>query len=173
MQLTCPCCQARFPIEAALTDDAARQAVAAALRLPHGLGPLILRYMGLFRPEKRALSWERAARLLTELAGAIEAGEVTRHGRAWPAPHEYWRTALEQLLARSDKLTRPLRSHAYLYEVVAGLAAKAEGQQEAKAESDRGYRYNRASGGLQPARAHIDRARGQAEAAKLKRALKR
>lgn len=67
MQLTCPCCFARFPVEAALTDEAARQAVAAALKLPAPLGDLLLRYIGLFRPDKRALSWDRASRLLAEL----------------------------------------------------------------------------------------------------------
>lgn len=134
MQLTCPCCFARFAIEAALTDDAARQAVAAALKMPAPLGDLTLRYLALFRPAKRALSWDRAARLLNELLEPIQAGRVERHGRSWAAPLDAWRDAFEQMLARRDKLTLPLASHGYLFEIVAGGASKVEGRAEAEAE---------------------------------------
>lgn len=44
MQITCPCCNARFPLEAALTDEAARQAVAEAItveELPASLRELV------------------------------------------------------------------------------------------------------------------------------------
>lgn len=137
MQLTCPCCFARYAIEAALTDDAARQAVAAALKLPAPLGDLTLRYLALFRPSKRALSWDRAARLLNELLEPIQAGRITRHGRAWAAPLDTWREAFEQMLARRDKLTLPLASHGYLFEIVAGGASKIEGRAEAAAEQQK------------------------------------
>lgn len=137
MQITCPCCFARYAIEAALTDDAARQAVAAALKLPAPLGDLILRYMAFFRPSKRALSWDRAARLLAELLEPIQAGRIERHGRAWSAPLDYWREALEQMLDRRDKLQLPLKSHGYLFEIVAGLSSKAEGRVETAAEQEK------------------------------------
>lgn len=133
MQLTCPCCAARFPIEAALTDEQARQAVATALQLPDSLGDRLLRYMALFRPAKRALSWDRATRLLGQALTMMQAGEIERKGKAWRAPEWAWREGLEQVLARRDKLDLPLTSHGYLLEIVAGIAAR-EGE---KAEAAR------------------------------------
>lgn len=143
MHLTCPSCAARFSIEAALTDDAARAAVAAALKMPAPLGDLTLRYLALFRPDKRALSWDRAAKLLAELLAPIQAAQVERHGRVWAAPLELWRQALEQMLERRDGLQLPLKGHGYLFEIVAALAGKAEGRSEHKAEAEKSYRHSR------------------------------
>lgn len=131
MQLTCPCCAARFPIEAALTDEQARQAVATALQLPAPLGDRLLRYVGLFRPAQRALSWDRVGRLLGELLEMIDGGAVERKGKSWAAPMAAWQEALEQMLTRRDKLDLPLTSHGYLLEIVAGVAQKAGEQKEA------------------------------------------
>lgn len=147
MQVTCPCCSARFPIEAALADDAARQAVAAALKLPAPLGDLLLRYIALFRPEKRALSWPRAAQLLGELCEAIKRGQVERDGRAWAAPLEAWRAALEQMVNQRDTLTLPLKSHGYLYKIIAAQANRAEGHQEQRTERQRTQRDGARSDG--------------------------
>lgn len=150
MQLTCPCCFARFAIEAALTDDDARRAVAVALKMPAPLGDLILRYIGLFRPAKRALSWAHAAKLLTELLGPIQAGRVERNGRTWAAPAEAWKAAIEQMLAQRDRLTLPLKTHGYLFEIIAGQANKAEAQAESKAEETKRERPHRDVGETLP-----------------------
>lgn len=172
MQLTCPCCSARYPIEAALADEAARQAVAAALQLPAPLGELLLRYIALFRPSKRALSWDRAAKLLTELSASIRASQVERNGRAWAAPQESWRAALEEMLERRDKLTLPLRSHGYLFEIVCGFAAKGEARSEQQAETDKRYRYSRGhTGGPVKVAKVIDRDKGRAGARKMRELL--
>jgi hypothetical protein len=157
MQLTCPCCFARFAIEAALTDDAARQAVAAALKMPAPLGDLTLRYLALFRPSKRALSWDRAARLLNELLEPIQAGRVERHGRTWAAPLDAWRDALEQMLARRDKLTLPLASHGYLFEIVAGGASKIEARNESAAEQKKRHPQRAAQGAPAQVGEHLTR----------------
>lgn len=172
MQITCPCCFARFSIEAALTDDAARQAVATALKLPAPLGDLILRYMAFFRPSKRALSWDRAAKLLNELLNPIQAGRIERHGRGWAAPLDYWREALEQMLDRRDKLQLPLKSHGYLFEIVAGLASKAEGRVETATEQQK--RHPQRSTGSQPVAVKklIDPARVEGHLERLKGAAK-
>lgn len=150
MHLICPACAARFSIEAALTDEAARTAVAAALKMPAPLGDLTLRYLALFRPHKRALSWDRAAKLLTELLAPIQAAQVERHGRAWAAPLELWRQALEQMLERRDALQLPLKSHGYLFEIVAALAIKNAGAQEHKAEAQKCHRPRQSSNGPVP-----------------------
>ena len=124
MRLTGPCCGAQNSLEALLNDAAARQAVAAALALP-GLGDRLVRYLGLFRAPKHGLTWDRAARLLEELNTALAAGQITRHGQDWPAPLDYWKSALDQVLDARPSLTLPLKTHGYLYEVVLGHSRKA------------------------------------------------
>lgn len=130
MNFTCPGCNLVFPAEAALVDHQAREAVRAALLLPSPLGDRVLRYLGLFRPAKRTLSWDRAARFLVELLDPITAGRIERNGRAWVAPLSTWEVALDDILAKRDKLQLPLKSHGYLFEIVAGLSSKAEGISE-------------------------------------------
>ncbi len=159
MQLTCPCCFARVAIEAALTDDAARQAVAVALKMPAPLGDLTLRYLALFRPAKRALSWDRAARLLNELLEPIQAGRVERHGRTWAAPLDAWREAFEQMLARRDKLSLPLASHGYLFEIVAGGASKIEARTEAESEKKKRHPQRTNQGGPAQVGEHLTKLR--------------
>lgn len=111
-------------------DYQAREAVRAAFLLPAPLGDRLVRYLGLFRPKSRALSWDRVARLLSELLEPINAGRVERNGRAWVAPLSVWELALDEILAKRDKLQLPLKSHGYLFEIVAGFASKAEGAAE-------------------------------------------
>jgi hypothetical protein len=136
MRLTCPCCGAQNSLEALLTDAAARQAVAAALALP-GLGDRLTRYLGLFRPTGgRGLTWDRVARLLEELNAALAAGQVERHGQVWPAPLDYWKIALDQMLDNRPTLTLPLKTHGYLYEVVTGLSRKATEATAVRQEAD-------------------------------------
>lgn len=143
MIVTCPCCHARYAIEAGLNDDAARQAVAAASKLPGQLGDLVLRYIALFRPEKRALSWDRAARLLTEISDMIQAGRIERHGRLWAAPVEAWRDAITEMLNRRDKLTLPLDGHGYLLAIIEGRASKTEAREETRTEQTRRHAPDR------------------------------
>lgn len=146
MVVTCPCCFARFAIEAALTDDDARRAVAAALKMPAPLGELVLRYIGLFRPAKRALAWDRAAALIDALLLPIQAGRVERHGRMWAAPIDAWRVALNEMLDRREKLQLPLKSHGYLFEIVMAQANKTEARIERQAEEEKHRRAHRDNG---------------------------
>lgn len=158
MRLTCPCCGGLFSIEAALADAQARQAVAAALQLPAGLGDRVLRYLGLFRPPERGLSWDKATRLLVELHDAIRAAQVTRHGRDWPAPQDYWRMALDQMLDARPTLTLPLKTHGYLFEIVVGIAQKAEARREQAEEEQRKKPRYGAETGIQPLSALLETA---------------
>jgi hypothetical protein len=111
--------------------------------LPGPLGDRLLRYLRLFSPRSRALSPDRAARLLTELLGPIAEAKVERHGRTWPAPLDYWSHALDEILSRREQLQLPLRSHGYLLEIVAAIAGKAEARTEAKVEQTRAYALGR------------------------------
>jgi hypothetical protein len=137
MRLTCPCCGATVSLEALLNDTAARHAVAIALALPANLGPRLLRYLSLFRPAQRSLTWDRAAHLLGELQAMIDAGQIQRQGRSWAVSPSAWQTALDEMLERRASLTLPLKSHGYLLEILAGQANQAEARQEAQVEADR------------------------------------
>jgi hypothetical protein len=131
MHITCPACGAVASLDAVLAHDAARAALVRALdHTP--LGRRLVRYLALFRPAKRALSWERTAQILTELLDMVEAARITRDGRVWPAPPAYWEAALDEILARRDagQLRTPLKSHGYLLEIIAGLGNRAEAQAE-------------------------------------------
>lgn len=139
MQLTCPSCFARFPLEAALNDDEARHALARAFEFPPALAKPVMRYLACFAPRQRALQWPRVVRLLDELVPAIRSGRVVRHGREWAAPIEAWQMALDTVLRARDagKLRLPLKSHGYLFEIVAAAADSAEARDEAATEAKR------------------------------------
>ena len=126
-------------LDGLIATEAARDAVIAALGLPAPLGKLILQYIGMFRPPKRQLSWDRVAALFSELALPMAHGKIERKGRAWSAPLEYWRAALEEILAKRDTLRLPLKSHGYLYEIIVGYAGKTEAAQEALREPSRAH----------------------------------
>lgn len=131
--IVCPCCQSVFPLEAALNDLAAREAVAAAFKLTT-FGDLLLGYINLFKPPKRVLSMSRATRLLQELLPMIHEANITFAGRIWSAPQSYWKMALGEMIEKRDKLTLPLKSHNYLLTIIKGYSDKAEAQAEAKTE---------------------------------------
>lgn len=138
MKIVCPVCQAEFPLEAAMNDVAARQAVVKAFELTE-LGSLLIRYVTLFKPAKQALSMARLAKLLEELVPMVKAGQITRNGTLYPAPQAYWQQAIESMLMQRDKLTLPLKSHGYLLEIISGYANKASGQAERANEQGRKY----------------------------------
>lgn len=136
MILTCPCCAGRFSIEAALTDEQARQAVAAALKLPAPLGDRVIRYLALFRPKQQALRWDKAARLLTELTEAVNAGQIEHEGRTYAAPRYIWEIALDKMLGKPPK-GLPLKNNGYLWQVIVSVREELAARQEAQIEEAR------------------------------------
>jgi hypothetical protein len=135
MNLICPCCHAVYPIEAALNDLAGRQAIVEAFKLTT-FGDLLLGYVKLFTPPKRALSNMRMGKLLEELLPLIRAASIERNGRVLNAPQDYWRMALAEMLAKRDggTLTLPLKSHGYLLTIIEGYNLKAEARKEQQHE---------------------------------------
>lgn len=135
MNLICPCCHAVYPIEAALNDLAGRQAIVEAFKLTT-FGDLLLGYVKLFTPPKRALSNMRMGKLLEELLPLIREAKIERNGRILNAPQDYWRMALAEMLAKRDggALTLPLKSHGYLLAIIEGYNLKAEARQEQQVE---------------------------------------
>lgn len=142
MRLSCPACGSTISLDAALAHEGARGAVMIALQLPAPLGKLLIQYVALFRPAKRALSLDRLASLLGDLLPMIQAAQIERNGRVWPAPQENWHIALGQMIAGRDRLALPLRSHGYLLEILVAIAGKAEAAVEKKREEQRAYPYS-------------------------------
>jgi hypothetical protein len=138
MKTTCPACGAVASLDVLIGHEGARDAVMVALSLPAPLGKLLVQYVAMFRPPKRNLSMDRLASLLGELQPDIAAAKIERGGRIWSAPQDYWRMGLEEIVAKRDKLTLPLKSHGYLLEIICGYSNKAEAKQEAAVEARRG-----------------------------------
>lgn len=143
----CPDCGTVRPITEYLSEARARQALHAALKLDPRLADPLLEYLLLFAPPGRKLAANKLVRLLTELGDMVGAGQVTRGHMTYATPTDYWRMGLEEMIARRDRLTLPLKSHGYLQEVVCGIANKAAGVTERKAEEVRSYRHHRESTG--------------------------
>lgn len=139
MKFTCPNCYETLSLAALIEHDASREAVRLALEFPSPLGKQLLQYASLFKPAQRALSMDRFASILSDLLPMIQAAQIERNGRLWPAPQDYWKQAFESMLAGRDKLTLPLKSHGYLLEIISGFANKAEAKAEAKHEQGRKY----------------------------------
>ena len=120
MKTRCPCCGASASLEVLITHDEARSLMVALAGISDELAKAALRYLGLFRPGERDLSWARAAKLLGELVPLIQSGEITRKRQSYPAPREAWIWAFNRVIEARDsgKLTPPLTSHGYLFEIL-------------------------------------------------------
>lgn len=133
MKLRCPNCGASLSLDALLAQEETREAVLAAFRLGGVLGQALLRYIGLFRPAQRELSFGRVAKLINELLPEVERGEIERDGKRYPAPVEAWCWAIQSMLDKRERMRLPLTSHGYLKEVIsswsgAQLPAERPGQ---------------------------------------------
>ena len=141
-QVSCPNCRAVMSLDILLAEDAPRDALNAILDVhPAGdsfIKPL-LRYVGLFAPAKSQMSHSRIATLVNELAPMIREARIERNGRTYSCPMDYWRQGFDHMLAQRDqgRLTLPLKSHGYLFEVLAGIADKAEARAETHTERQR------------------------------------
>lgn len=138
MKLVCPVCQAEFLLSAALNDRAARDAIVLAFRMTE-IGDVLISYVQLFKPAKRALSLSKLEKMLTELVPIVTAGKVSVQGTEYPAPQAYFRQAMETMLASRESLTLPLSNHRYLFKIIAGYTQKANGQAELAKEQGRKY----------------------------------
>lgn len=139
MKCRCPVCGASFSLDVLIAHDGARDAIYAAGQLPASMFPLILQYVGLFRPRKSVLSMDRVARLFSQLLEPIREHRVRFDGVDWPASDEMWMAALSSTInrARNHKLDLPLDNHNYLFKIIAGQADKEATKKEAELERDR------------------------------------
>jgi hypothetical protein len=106
MQLICPCCHTRFPLDAANQDEAARELLALRGTLPPRCWNPLIGYLGLFRSETRALAWDRALKLAREVM-ALNAD-----------PDRLENALAETVEALRLKGGAPLKNHNYLKRVL-------------------------------------------------------
>lgn len=120
MKTRCSACGATSSLDALLGHSEASQAFVSSLSLLGDLQAPIVKYLALFRPQSRDLTFERAAKLLTEIAPDFVAKQIKRGHQTYPAPTGAWGWAIGVLLERRDqnKIDLPLKSHGYLYEVI-------------------------------------------------------
>ena len=122
MNVKCPNCGAVHSLDALINDAEASAVLRAVLEMDAELGKAAIRYIGLFRPAKSQLSWARTAKLLNELMPMIKTQEAARDGVCFPAPTEAWIHGFNETVNARDqgRLKTPLKSHGYLYEILAG-----------------------------------------------------
>ncbi|WP_036496786.1 hypothetical protein [Neisseria sp. oral taxon 020] len=118
MKVRCPTCGAVMSLDVLIAHDDAREALIALTGISDDLFKAVLRYLTLFRPAEKDLSFNRVSKLLGELAPMIRAGEIVRNRKAYPAPREAWIWATARCLEARDtgKLTPPLTGHGFLLE---------------------------------------------------------
>ena len=126
-------------LDVLFSHEESRQAMARLAAISVPLGKRVLQYIRLFKPGTRQLGHGRVVKLIEELLPDMQRHAITHNGRDWQAPLETWSIAFDRLLERRDtgKLTLPLKSHGYLYEVIAGMVDKAESAAESKNEAER------------------------------------
>lgn len=122
MNVKCPNCGAVHSLDSLINDAEASAVLRTVLEMDAELGKAAIRYIGLFRPAKSQLSWARTAKLLSELMPMIKAQEAVRDGVSSPAPAEAWIHGFNETVNARDqgRLKTPLKSHGYLYEILAG-----------------------------------------------------
>ena len=134
MKTRCPACGATCSLDALLGHGDASQAFVASLNLTGDLAKPLVKYLALFRSESRDLTFERTAKLLSEITPDILAKQIKRGHHSYPAPMGAWVWAINTILERRDqgKLQLPFKNHGYLYEVITSYKPEYAPAQEAK-----------------------------------------
>jgi hypothetical protein len=132
MKLVCPSCGLTASAEAWINDASARDLLLAVATLPAPLPKATLPYLGLFRPEKRALSWDKAGKIVAELTKLTAPGHVQVQGKvSRPCPPRIFAAAMEKMVEQRDSIRRPLPNHNYLKQVAWQLADEEDARGEA------------------------------------------
>lgn len=124
MKCKCPACGAQLSLDVLMQHEAASEAVLTALSVSGEFGKALIGYLGLFRPAKTALQMDRVATLINELLPDVQSGKICRNGQVYQAPIESWIYALKSAVGQRHTLKLPLKSHGYLYEIIAGYQPK-------------------------------------------------
>ncbi len=122
MELTCPCCKTRFPLQAGFLEADGLELAALYGALDPDTARAMDVYLMLFKPKKTCLSNKRALTLASELAPFILNGRFKRSGESYAAAAADWAAAMDKLVAHPPSKL-PLKTHGYLVEVVIGTLA--------------------------------------------------
>ena len=163
MRLTCSACGAHGSIEQFTADADARRAIELVAKLPGVLQPVVLRYLGLFRPAKRGLTWDRVCALLGEIGEMVGAGKVERYGIAYAASPALFASAMSQMLEQRERLQLPLKTHGYLVTIISGDSPREAAELERKAEEDKRRDSMKRSAPIETTEQRIARMRQQQE----------
>lgn len=106
----CPICHSQISLEAVCQDEAGRELLGVLANLPGEASRALVQYLGLFRPEKRDLSNDRALRLAREVMGL--SSDYLRLSAAMSE-------TVEAIRAKSGAV--PMRNHNYLKRVLEGM----------------------------------------------------
>ncbi len=137
MKLVCPECGATASASSWVNDAEVREVLAAVVKLPGPVAAGCLPYLGLFRPGSRALAWKRARTLVAELSALVSPGHVQIQGKvARPCPPSLWVRAMDEMVARRDRLQLPVKNHNYLRQIAWGLAEAADAAGENRRHQD-------------------------------------
>lgn len=105
----CPVCHAHLQLEAIVQDEAARELLGVLSALEATLSRALVGYLGLWRPAKQDLRWDRALRLAREvLAMEQDAARLA------------WALVETTEAIRGKGGARPIKSHGYLKRVLEG-----------------------------------------------------
>lgn len=137
MKTRCPACGATTSLDALLGHSEASKAFLAAINLVGDLAKPMIQYLGMFRSDSRDLTFDRASKLLNELAADINAKQIKRGHHFFPAPKAAWIWAINTIIERRDqgKLQLPFKNHGYLYEVITSYKPEYAHVQDSKPRS--------------------------------------
>ena len=127
MKTRCPCCGAENSLDAIISSEAANAVLRELTRMGDEITRLAVMYVGMFRPAKTSLRFDRVASLLEELRIDMDNGFIERKGQRYEASRGAWCHAFKVMLEkRGMGLKLPLTSHGYLYEVIASYKEPAQ-----------------------------------------------
>lgn len=142
MKTRCPACGATTSLDALLGHSEASKAFLAAINLVGDLAKPMIQYLGMFRSDSRDLTFDRASKLLNELAADINSQQIKRGHHNYPAPKAAWIWAITVILERRDqgKLQLPFKNHGYLYEVITSFKPEYAPVQDSTSRNHAGVR---------------------------------
>jgi len=137
--IACPACGTELTLEHLVGHLDDEQAFARLVALSVPMAHLVVRYIGLFTPEKQRLTLRKNVLLIQQLLPDLQRQAITHKGRDWTVPLDVWAKGIEQMLTAraAGRLDLPMTGHGYLYAVLAGMADKVEAQAEQLREVER------------------------------------
>ena len=118
MKVRCPACGASMSLDVLIAHDDARETLIALTGISDDLVKAVLKYLTLFRPSEKDLSFNRVSKLLGELVPMIKAEKIVRNRQEYDAPRRAWFWAINRCLDARDagRLKTPLTTHGFLLE---------------------------------------------------------